>query len=216
MNEYDANRNLIYYCIFSNDYSSSTDELDLKNSIVVYRKNVVVTKGNRKTYYFEIKKKEGASYLYFIIDSSYFFTDKIGFKNTKSDESKKAIKTIIIIIVVFVCVFVLIIVAVIIVSCVRARKMEKLSKQEEVIVGENLYNQQQMNNMYYQQPMYGQPQYYVQPYGQPQYYGQPQQGQMIVYTQGTNLQVNSPNPIENSNQGIINNNQNNGDGIKDV
>ena len=58
MNEYDANRNLIYYCIFSNDYSSSTDELDLKNSIVVYRKNVVVTKGNRKTYYFEIKKKK--------------------------------------------------------------------------------------------------------------------------------------------------------------
>ena len=93
--------------------------------------------------------------------------------------------------------------------------MKGLSKQEEVIVGAQLYNQQQMNNMYYQQPMYGQPQYYVQPYGQPQYYGQPQQGQMIVYSQGTNPQVNSPNPIE-TNQGVVSSNQNNDGGIKDV
>ena len=84
--------------------------------------------------------------------------------------------------------------------------MKGLSKQEEVIVGAQLYNQQQMNNMYYQQPMYG----------QPQYYGQPQQGQMIIYSQDMNPQVNCPNPIENSNQGIINNNQNNDGGIKDV
>ena len=215
MNEYDANRNLIYYCIFSNDYSSSMDESDLMNPKVANRKNVEVTKGNRKTYYFEILKIEGVSYLYFIIDSSYFFTDKIGFKNTKSDESKKAEKTVIIIVVVFVCVFVLIIVGVIIECCVKSRKMKGLSKQEEVIVGAQLYNQQQMNNMYYQQPMYGQPQYYVQPYGQPQYYGQPQQGQMIVYSQGTNPQVNSPNPIE-TNQGVVSSNQNNDGGIKDV
>ena len=58
---------------------------------IANRKNVEVTKGNRKTYYFEILKIEGVSYLYFIIKSSYFFTDKIGFKNTKSDESKKII-----------------------------------------------------------------------------------------------------------------------------
>ena len=84
--------------------------------------------------------------------------------------------------------------------------MEKSAKQEEVIVGAQLYNQQQMNNMYNQQPMYG----------QPQYYGQTQQDQMIVYTQGTNPQENSPNQIETPNQGVVSSNQNNDGGIKDV
>ena len=38
---------------------------------------------------------------------------------------------------------------------------------------------------------------------------------MIVYSQGTNPQVNSPNPIE-TNQGVVSSNQNNDGGIKDV
>ena len=60
--------------------------------------------------------------------------------------------------------------------------------------------------MNYQQPMYG----------QPQYYGQTQQDQMIVYSQGTNPQENSPNQIETPNQGVVYSNQNNGGENKGV
>ena len=203
MNTHDANRNQNYYCLFSNEFSISMDESDLVNAKKVNRKSDEVTSGNTKIYYLEITKTEEASYLYFIIQTSSYFSNEIKFKNTKSNETKKIE---IILIAVFISFCILIILAAAIVRCVQARKMEKSAKQEEVIVGAQLYNQQQMNNMYYQQPMYG----------QPQYYGQTQQDQMIVYTQGTNPQENSPNQIETPNQGVVSSNQNNDGGIKDV
>ena len=203
MNKHDANRNQNYYCLFSNEFSISMDESDLENAKEVNRKSDEVTSGNTKIYYLEITKTEEASYLYFIIQTSSYFSNEIKFKNTKSDENKKIE---IILIAVFISFCILIILAAAIVRCVQARKMEKSAKQEEVIVGAQLYNQQQMNNMYNQQPMYG----------QPQYYGQTQQDQMIVYTQGTNPQENSPNQIETPNQGVVSSNQNNDGGIKDV
>ena len=203
MNKHDANRNQNYYCLFSNEFSISMDESDLVNAKKVNRKSDEVTSGNTKIYYLEITKTEEASYLYFIIQTSSYFSNEIKFKNTKSDENKKLE---IILIAVFISFCILIILAAAIVRCVQARKMEKSAKQEEVIVGAQLYNQQQMNNMYNQQPMYG----------QPQYYGQTQQDQMIVYTQGTNPQENSPNQIETPNQGVVSSNQNNDGGIKDV
>jgi hypothetical protein len=206
MNEHDARRNLFYYYLFSNEFSLSMEDSELMNANIVKRKNAEEVINNVITYYFEIKKTEEASYLYFIIETSSFFSGNVEFKNTEKDESKTLSKTGIILLVVFIVVFVLVAVAVLIVRCVRARKMEKLSERDEVIVGPQLYNQQQMNNMNYQQPMYG----------QPQYYGQTQQDQMIVYSQGTNPQENSPNQIETPNQGVVYSNQNNGGENKGV
>ena len=88
-----------FYCLFSNDYSISDEsvstnaikinrkldltntmeinrKLDLMNAIEINsRKSVQTTTRTTKTnYYFEIEKKEGASYLHFIIESSDFFS----------------------------------------------------------------------------------------------------------------------------------------------
>ena len=176
------------------------DESDLMNAIVVHRKNIVVTKGNRKTYYFEIKKKEGASYLHFIIESSDTFNYDIGFTNTESDETKSNITIVIVAVVIFVSLF-LLMVGVGIYGCCVMGKKQRARRMAAALYA----NQQQIDNMYYQQPINGQPQG-----------SQPQQDQVIVYSQGTNPQENAPNQIETPNQGIKNNNQNNDGGTKNV
>ena len=208
-----------FYYLLSNDYSISDElastnaikinrKLDLTNTMEINRKLDLMnameinsrkpiqttTRTTKTNYYFEIEKKEEASYLHFIIESSDFFSFEIGFKNTKKDESKSKVNTAILVVIIIACIIVFIILGTIAVRCANKHG---LNNQEEVTVGgPQLYNQQ---------PMYGQPQG-----------SQPQQDQMIVYSQGTNPQENAPNQIETPNQGIKNNNQNNDGGTKDV
>ena len=82
MNEHDARRNLFYYYLFSNEFSLSMEDSELMNANIVKRKNAEEVINNVITYYFEIKKTEEASYLYFIIETSSFFSGNVEFKNT--------------------------------------------------------------------------------------------------------------------------------------
>ena len=198
--DFEGRRNsLNYYCFFS-DNISGRDQLDLMDATKIYKKDHEDTFGSRIRYYFEIEKKEGASYLHFIIESSDTFNYDIGFTNTESDETKSNITIVIVAVVIFVSLF-LLMVGVGIYGCCVMGKKQRARRMAAALYA----NQQQIDNMYYQQPINGQPQG-----------SQPQQDQMIVYSQGTNPQENSPNQIETPNQGIKNNNQNNDGGTKDV
>ena len=171
--------NMDYYYNFESQFDISENTLITNSFQNIEKKSITSTTNHRTKQFFTIRKSDDSKqFLKFIVVTNKSFRDDVGFKNTKEDESKKAMKeSIIILIIFFVCIFIIIGV-VIAICCFCSHKRNRRTIMPIV------------NNQMYGQPMYGQPMYGQQIYGQ-QIYGQQMYGQQMNNQQMYNQEQNN-------------------------
>ena len=171
--------NMDYYYNFESQFDISENTLITNSFQNIEKKSITTTTNHRTKQFFTIRKSDDSKqFLKFIVVTNKSFRDDVGFKNTKEDESKKAMKELItILIIFFVCIFIIIGV-VIAICCFCSHKRNRRTIMPIV------------NNQMYGQPMYGQPMYGQQIYGQ-QIYGQQMYGQQMNNQQMYNQEQNN-------------------------
>ena len=171
--------NMDYYYNFESQFDISENTLITNSFQNIEKKSITSTTNHRTKQFFTIRKSDDSKqFLKFIVVTNKSFRDDVGFKNTKEDESKKAMKELItILIIFFVCIFIIIGV-VIAICCFCSHKRNRRTIMPIV------------NNQMYGQPMYGQPMYGQQIYGQ-QIYGQQMYGQQMNNQQMYNQEQNN-------------------------
>ena len=162
--------NMDYYYNFESQFDISENTLITNSFQNIEKKSITTTTNHRTKQFFTIRKSDDSKqFLKFIVVTNKSFRDDVGFKNTKEDESKKAMKELItILIIFFVCIFIIIGV-VIAICCFCSHKRNRRTIMPIV------------NNQMYGQPMYGQ-----QIYGQ-QMYGQQMNNQQMYNQEQNNL-----------------------------
>ena len=176
--------NMDYYYNFESQFDISENTLITNSFQNIEKKSITTTTNHRTKQFFTIRKSDDSKqFLKFIVVTNKSFRDDVGFKNTKEDESKKAMKELItILIIFFVCIFIIIGV-VIAICCFCSHKRNRRTIMP--IVNNQMYGQPM-----YGQPMYGQPMYGQQIYGQ-QIYGQQMYGQQMNNQQMYNQEQNN-------------------------
>ena len=167
--------NMDYYYNFESQFDISENTLITNSFQNIEKKSITTTTNHRTKQFFTIRKSDDSKqFLKFIVVTNKSFRDDVGFKNTKEDESKKAMKELItILIIFFVCIFIIIGV-VIAICCFCSHKRNRRTIMPIV------------NNQMYGQPMYGQQIYDQQMYGQ-QMYGQQMNNQQMYNQEQNNL-----------------------------